>query len=111
MRTRGTPLPEDLDGLFAWAVREATTNVVRHSRATRCEIDVSYDVEGAVLEIADNGGGAYEPGNGLTGLGERVRAAGGSLEVEGGKREFRVRIAVPPPLDRTPEMIADRLGQ
>ncbi|MEV7804701.1 sensor histidine kinase [Microbispora sp. NPDC088329] len=111
VRTRGTPLPEDLDGLFAWAVREATTNVVRHSGATRCEIDVSYGEEGAVLEIADNGGGAYEPGNGLTGLGERVRAAGGSLEVEAGKHGFRVRVAVPPPLDRTAEMIADRLGQ
>ncbi|MEU7914213.1 sensor histidine kinase [Microbispora bryophytorum] len=111
VRTRGTPLPEDLDGLFAWAVREATTNVVRHSGATRCEIDVVYGEEGAVLEIADNGGGAYEPGNGLTGLGERVRAAGGSLEVEAGKWGFKVRVAVPPPLGRTAELIADRLGE
>ncbi|MEU6428051.1 sensor histidine kinase [Microbispora sp. NPDC046973] len=112
VRTRGTPLPEDLDGLFAWAVREATTNVVRHSGATRCEIDVAYGEEGAVLEIADNGGGgAYTAGNGLIGLGERVRAAGGDLEVEAGKRGFRVRVEVPPPLGHTAEMIADRLGE
>ncbi|MEN3539054.1 sensor histidine kinase [Microbispora sp. ZYX-F-249] len=112
VRTRGTPLPEDLDGLFAWAVREATTNVVRHSGATRCEIDLSYGEEGAVLEIADNGrGGPYEPGNGLTGLGERVRAAGGELEAETGKRGFRVRVEVPPSPDRTAEMIADRLAE
>ncbi|GGO23442.1 two-component sensor histidine kinase [Microbispora rosea subsp. aerata] len=112
VRTRGTPLPEDLDGLFAWAVREATTNVVRHSRATRCEIDLSYGEEGAVLEIADNGGvQAYEPGNGLTGLGERVRAAGGDLTVEAGQRGFRVLVAVPPPLDRPAGANADRLGR
>ncbi|WP_169985921.1 sensor histidine kinase [Microbispora sp. H10836] len=112
VRTRGTPLPEDLDGLFAWAVREATTNVVRHSGATRCEIDLSYGEEGAVLEITDNGGGGpYEPGNGLTGLGERVRAAGGELETEAGKRGFRLRAEVPPPSDRTAEMIADRLAE
>ncbi|MEU6411142.1 sensor histidine kinase [Microbispora sp. NPDC046933] len=112
VRTRGTPLPEDLDGLFAWAVREATTNVVRHSGATRCEIDLSYGEEGAVLEIADNGGGgAYAPGNGLTGLGERVRAAGGDLEVGADRRGFRVRVAVPPPPDRTAEKIADRLSE
>ncbi|MEV4459497.1 sensor histidine kinase [Microbispora sp. NPDC049633] len=112
VRTRGTPLPEDLDGLFAWAVREATTNVVRHSGATRCEIDLSYGEEGALLEIADNGrGGPHEPGNGLTGLGERVRAAGGELETETGKRGFRVRVEVPPPPDRTAEMIADRLAE
>ncbi|WP_182880772.1 MULTISPECIES: sensor histidine kinase [unclassified Microbispora] len=115
-RTSGAPLPEDLDGLFGWAVREATTNVVRHARATRCEITVSYGERGAVLEVADNGrGGPYRPGNGLTGLGERARAAGGDLEVESGGRGFRVRIRVAPPPDLTrtptPEIAADRLAE
>lgn len=113
VRTRGTPLPEDLDGLFAWAVREAVTNIARHSGATRCEIDLSYGEEGALLEISDNGGcdRPYEPGNGLTGLGERVRAAGGDLTVEAGTRGFRVLVAVPPPQDHPAEMLADRLGE
>jgi two-component system sensor histidine kinase DesK len=81
VRTSGGPLPDQLDGLFGWAVREAVTNVVRHARATRCEITVTYDGTRAALQVDDNGRGvdAYIPGNGLTGLTERVEDAGGSV--------------------------------
>jgi two-component system, NarL family, sensor histidine kinase DesK len=34
-------LPREVDATLAWAVREGTTNVVRHSRATRVDISVS----------------------------------------------------------------------
>ncbi|MET8005943.1 sensor histidine kinase [Nonomuraea glycinis] len=102
VRTRrsGLPLPAPLDGLLAWAVREGTTNVVRHAAARRCDLDVTYDGEQAMLVIVDDGRGAepYEPGSGLKGLGERVRAAGGELaagpEPAGG---FGVRARVPAP--------------
>ena len=79
IRLAGTPLPGPLDELLGWAVREGVTNVVRHARATRCEIAVTADGEAAALDIVDDGCGAvrYEPGSGLTGLTERVRAAGG----------------------------------
>ncbi|WP_424531721.1 sensor histidine kinase [Sphaerisporangium viridialbum] len=102
VRMAGTPLPDVLDGLFGWAVREGVTNVVRHARASRCEITVSYDDGGAALEIADNGphAGPYEPGSGLCGLAERVEAAGGSVDAgsrpEGG---FRLRVLVPVAVD------------
>jgi two-component system sensor histidine kinase DesK len=96
--TTGTPLPDDLDGLFGWAVREGITNVVRHSAATRCEITVTFEHGEATLEIVDNGRdqGAYAPGSGLLGLIERVEAAGGSLQAgrqPGGG--FRLRALVP----------------
>ncbi|MCT9932770.1 sensor histidine kinase [Planotetraspora sp. A-T 1434] len=108
VRTAGTPLPDDLDGLFGWAVREAATNVIRHARATRCEINLTYGEAGAVLEVADNGkAGPYQPGSGLTGLTERVGTAGGSVEAAPMPAGFRLRVVVPRrPVERKPDQAA-----
>jgi two-component system, NarL family, sensor histidine kinase DesK len=63
--------------LFGWVVREGITNVARHSHATKCVVTLSA----SEIEIRDDGvGGPVSSGNGLTGLRERVAAAGGSLE-------------------------------
>jgi two-component system, NarL family, sensor histidine kinase DesK len=63
--------------LFGWVVREGLTNVVRHSRARSCAIRLSP----STIEITDDGvGSSSPPGNGLTGLRERVAAAGGIVE-------------------------------
>jgi two-component system, NarL family, sensor histidine kinase DesK len=63
--------------LFGWVVREGLTNIVRHSRARSCTVRLSP----SGIEITDDGiGGSAPPGNGLTGLRERVAAAGGSIE-------------------------------
>ncbi|MFC6083322.1 sensor histidine kinase [Sphaerisporangium aureirubrum] len=98
VRTAGTPLPGALDDLFGWAVREGVTNVVRHSRAGRCEIAVACQDGEAILVIADDGrhAGPYEAGSGLTGLAERVEVAGGAFAAgpsPGGG--FRLRVTVP----------------
>jgi two-component system sensor histidine kinase DesK len=75
-------LAPETDALLGWAVREGVTNVIRHSGARSCEIDLRDD--GAiVLEIRDDGSlsaGPGGPGNGLRGLHERVTAVGGTLE-------------------------------
>ncbi|GGT27516.1 sensor histidine kinase [Nonomuraea spiralis] len=98
VRVSGTPLPDLLDGLFGWAVREGVTNVVRHARAAGCEIQVTYDGERATLEIMDDGRGG-EPrgtGSGLSGLRERVAGAGGTMEAGSApKGGFRLRVLVP----------------
>jgi two-component system, NarL family, sensor histidine kinase DesK len=65
--------------LLATVVREGATNVLKHSRAERCTISI----DGGVLEMANDGvsGPVGEPApNGLGGLTDRVRAAGGTLE-------------------------------
>jgi two-component system sensor histidine kinase DesK len=63
--------------LLGWALREGLTNVVRHARATTCAVRLSPDG----VEITDDGiGSAAPPGNGLSGLRERVLAAGGSVD-------------------------------
>jgi two-component system sensor histidine kinase DesK len=80
--------------LFGWAVREGLTNVVRHSRATSCTVRLS----GCSVEIVDDGvGGTGRPGNGLSGLRERVAAAGGV--VDAGPLEpggWRLRVSLSP---------------
>ncbi len=80
-------VPEELRELFAWALREATTNVLRHAAATRVEVTMTADS----LVVDDDGHGPAdaatgEPtaaGNGLHGLTERARAAHARLEVSG----------------------------
>ncbi|GAA1454722.1 sensor histidine kinase [Nesterenkonia lacusekhoensis] len=64
---------------LAWALREGVTNVVRHSEANRCEIEISP----RHLRIADDGTGigARAEGNGLRGLRERAAAEGANVVV------------------------------
>lgn len=68
-------VPDNLRELFAWALREGTTNVLRHSAATRVRVTMSCDT----LTVDDDGYGPAVvdavPGNGLNGLTERARAA------------------------------------
>lgn len=101
-------LSQNVDAALAWAVREGTTNVVRHSLATRVSISVSTGPAVAVAEISDNGPPVAEQdgadgltqrrsgGSGLAGLTERVQSLGGELvagTVE--PHGFRLRVVVP----------------
>ena len=79
-------VPPPLQPLFGALVREGTTNVLRHSRARRC--DVLIDVaDGQVCVRLRNDGvpaeftGAGEVGAGLAGLRERFATVGGRVEV------------------------------
>lgn len=78
-------LPEKAEEVLAWALREAVTNVVRHSGADRCTVTLAprQTLDGRVLEltVADNGRGAAGTtrGNGLTGMTERLASVDGTL--------------------------------
>ena len=63
--------------VVAWVLREAVTNVVRHSGARRCEVVLAPDA----LVVRDDGRGldGSVEGNGLRGLRERVEGTGGRL--------------------------------
>ncbi|ROR72477.1 sensor histidine kinase [Bogoriella caseilytica] len=80
-------LPEGPDAVdprrrlvLAWVLREAVTNVLRHSQANRCQ--VVFHPEGMV--VSDNGVGCG-PGDadstGLRGVRERVVGAGGQVSI------------------------------
>ena len=63
--------------VLAWVLREATTNVVRHSDADTCWVELGSNG----LVVRDDGRGleGRPEGNGIRGLRERVGAAGGTL--------------------------------
>jgi two-component system sensor histidine kinase DesK len=116
-RTIGA-LPSAVEAILSWAVREGVTNVIRHSRARHCVIQVTTDGGEARVEVRDDGSGALpsdtsaqssvqasaqtpitsaeSAGHGLRGLTERVAAVGGRLDAgpqPGGG--FRLAIALP----------------
>ena len=65
--------------LFSWVLREAVTNMVRHSGANAARVRLSA----TGLDILDNGVGVGDArGNGLTGMAQRVAASGGSVVIE-----------------------------
>ncbi|MER7127432.1 sensor histidine kinase [Streptosporangium saharense] len=92
-------VPEELGTLLSWVIREGTTNVLRHSSATRCRIAIGLREGTAVLEMTNDG--ATRPGGrggtGLTGMSERVTAMGGVLTAGAGEGagEFRLRAVIP----------------
>lgn len=64
---------------LAWVLREAVTNVVRHSRADSCVLELGDHW----LRVTDDGRGVGDrrEGNGIRGLRERVEQAGGALSL------------------------------
>jgi len=96
-------VPADRRELFAWVLREGTTNVLRHSGASRVVVTVDADA----LVVDDDGAGVAHDdarrgwgeggGHGLTGLTARARADGAVLETGpsplGG---FRLAVTVRP---------------
>lgn len=94
--------PPEVETVLAWAVREGTTNVIRHSRARHCSIRVHARLTDAGVEIVDDGvsdgdgDGSDTGGTGLIGLEERVRRRDGRLEA--GRRPgggYRLAVDVP----------------
>jgi two-component system sensor histidine kinase DesK len=88
---------------IAWALREAVTNVLKHSGAHACRIALDAADGATALDVEDDGRGPVGAGTGtgLDGLGDRIHALGGTLEVgssEGRGFCLRVRLgaAVPP---------------
>lgn len=82
--------------VLAMALREAVTNVIRHSGASTCRIALIEQASGLELKVSDDGDGqAVRPGGGLAGLTSRLTAAGGELAIEGDTRGTRLTARVP----------------
>lgn len=98
------------DEVLAWVLRESATNVVKHSRATRCTVTVRFTQRPAAVElVVENdgvgdgvGSSARNPalgegGSGLVGVRERVQALGGSVASSAGDGNFRLTCRIPLP--------------
>lgn len=76
--------------------QEAVTNVLKHSNATQCRIEMTGDERRLVLTVLDNGNAssAITPGNGLTGMKERVNAKGGDIIWQRNAKGFQLQISM-----------------
>lgn len=87
--------------VFGYVIREAVTNVVRHSGARKCRIElgpcrVTITDDGSLVPGVEPAALRAVPGTGLRSLAERVSAVGGAFHAEalrGGG--FRVVATVP----------------
>ena len=92
----------DAEAALAWCLREAVTNVVRHSGAESCRISLTSHGKILTLTVRDDGTGSSSrgcdsaaatatptahphssdgSGSGVHGMAERLSAVGGSLEL------------------------------
>lgn len=76
-----TRIGSEVDTVLAIVLREAVTNILRHSAAQRCAITLVDDTDAVTLRITNDG--AVPPadtrGRGLANMRARVEALGGSL--------------------------------
>ena len=97
-------LPADVQAALGWVVREGTTNVIRHSDATACTIDlrvldspgtartVTLRMDNDRVHSLDAGAG----GTGLRGLSERLAGLGGSITAQHPRSgHFRLEASLP----------------
>ncbi|EXX87138.1 histidine kinase [Paenibacillus darwinianus] len=74
--------------VISMCLKEAITNVVRHSRATACSVAIEPSRTELVVRVKDNGIGigGGEParfrGHGIRGMKERLEFVNGSLQIE-----------------------------
>lgn len=92
----GAGLTPEAETALALTLREAVTNLQRHARATSAQALFSREGDAIRLQISDDGrGGAIVPGNGLSGMRERIESIGGRLRVDGDSRGTRVDARIP----------------
>ncbi|MEV0156763.1 histidine kinase [Micromonospora sp. NPDC050686] len=98
VRSPDGELPARAAADLAAVLREAGTNVLRHSRAAWCRIDVDREDDMITMTVRNDGAAAGVPdrhSHGLRGLAERLAAGGGGLDAGRDGDEFVLRARVP----------------
>ncbi|TCK87922.1 signal transduction histidine kinase [Natranaerovirga hydrolytica] len=77
-------------------IQEALTNSIRHGKASRINIKITFSEKNVFLYIEDNGMGCNTiiVGNGLRGMKERVKSVKGELFIRGNSG-FRIKVSIP----------------
>jgi two-component system, NarL family, sensor histidine kinase DesK len=75
-----------VENVLSMCIREAVTNIVKHSEATFCKIKIEEKENEVSIEVTDNGIGFTNKddktaGHGLQGMKERLEFVNGSLEI------------------------------
>ncbi|WP_079528971.1 sensor histidine kinase [Halobacillus hunanensis] len=81
-----THTPLLVENVLSMSLKEAVTNVVKHSKATSCSVTVTQNPKETVIAVKDNGVGVStkksgSKGHGLQGMKERLEFVNGSLEL------------------------------
>jgi signal transduction histidine kinase len=93
-----------VDDVLAVVLREAVTNILRHTAATRCTIEAA--TAGSTVRLAISNDGVTSPpvggdgpgggrGSGLANLTARVQAAGGRLSSFRAGNRFELIVEIP----------------
>ncbi|MVP01901.1 sensor histidine kinase [Paenibacillus lutrae] len=74
------------ENVISMCLKEAVTNIVKHSRASSCTVEIEPSHTELIVRVRDNGVGIstpidYSRGNGIRGMKERLEFVNGSLEV------------------------------
>jgi signal transduction histidine kinase len=82
--TPAQPLPEQVELAAYFIISEALTNVAKHASATHATVTVTSGNGRLAVEVSDDGlGGAdIALGTGLRGLGDRLAAINGELDID-----------------------------
>jgi signal transduction histidine kinase len=109
VNSRQRPLPPEINLALFRTCQECLNNAIRHARARRVDIRLTYAVRKVELTVEDDGLG-FDPeemrrrnhrnsGIGLLGMRERAAALGGRLQVvstRGRGTTIHVELPVPP---------------
>ncbi|MGM0746460.1 MAG: sensor histidine kinase [Bacillota bacterium] len=75
------------ENILSMCLKEAVTNVVKHSGATTCRIDIHQQWKEVIITVTDDGcfkgtEQYFSKGHGLLGMKERLEFANGSLQID-----------------------------
>jgi two-component system, NarL family, sensor histidine kinase DesK len=122
LMTRSGTFDPDTEAALAWCLREAATNVIRHSGAQNCRIRLTQRRSELSLEISDDGhglpgsdhadgpGGTVASGSGLHNMSERLSAVDGRFSAGPAGRDghgFKLVATVPLTPDEPPARPAE----
>ena len=87
-----------IESALYFSVSELLTNVAKHAHATRAAVELTYDGRKLSASVSDDGvgGAAASTGSGLAGVGRRMAAFGGEVDIDsptGGPT--RITVTVP----------------
>ncbi|ETP68398.1 histidine kinase [Planococcus glaciei] len=75
-----------VENVLSMCLKEAVTNVVKHSQATRCSVLIKQKPEEVLVQVQDDGigfeGNSQQRGNGLAGMRERLEFVNGSVDIQ-----------------------------
>lgn len=90
-------IPILVENVLSMCLKEAVTNIVKHSNAKTCVIIITETDKDIFLKISDDGvaNKSFDYGNGLHGMRERLAFVNGESHIHSSSNGFEVNITVP----------------